>query len=448
VSKEQQNKMGADSGKTFDSQGNLIYTGDGYDNIGGEYIKSEGLKDLANQNASISVFGDIVTAKRVATIASQFVYGINEPESKSTVVGSGTAAIENGNMLVVRTGTTPGSVMSIETIDPLQYIPGYEAQIWFTPVYTKPNSLTGYCRAGLFDDDDGFYIGFAPDMVVCRRRAGVEYPVPRAEWNVDKLDGEGPSGVLFDDSNPMGNIFRIRYGFLGFAGIIFEILNENSTIFPFHIIKYPNTSKLTHIANTYLPGRIEVANGDVAEDISLGLGSFNMTVVNGDNEKATNRNFSLGVTGETLTGAYSRRPLIAFRNKTTFQGPLMPSAKINRIGAILQYLNLQLSGQNKGVLVELISIDSTSEVGGAPFIDKATTSVLQYSTSNLLDYGTYVGGEVLFTFGLRPSLDKFDEFLESLNMNLRPSKDVVFALTSTTTLAIEYIFTNAWREKY
>ena len=148
------------------------------------------------------------------------------------------------------------------------------------------------------------------------------------------------------------------------------------------------------------------------------------------------RSFSLGLTGTTASGAYARRPLIAFRNKAMFQGPLMPAPKVNRIGAILQYLNLQLSGQNKGVLVEMIAIDSTEEVGGASFIDKDTTSVLQYSVDPLLDYGSYTGGEVIFSFGLINPLGKFDEFLDKLVMNLRPKKDVVFALTSDTSLEI------------
>lgn len=437
------------SGRHIDEQNRVVNIVEPYKLIGGETIPTTGLVDFAGQNQSISVFGDMVTAKRVATVAAQFVYGINDQEAESVISGSGAVAIEDENMLALRTGTTPGSTARIQTLDPLQYIPGYQAEIWFTPVYTKPESLTGYCRAGLFDDDDGFWVGYdGPELLVCRRRAGVEHPILREDWNMDKLDGEGPSGILFNADDPDGNVIRIRYGFLGFAAIIFEIMDKRSVIYPFHVIEYPNTSKVTHIANTYLPGRIEVGNGDAAQDVSLKIGSFNLSVVDGDNEEATNRSFSLGAVGLTASGAYNRRPLIAFRNKETYQGPLMPAAKENRIGAILEYLYVQLDGQNKGVLVEIIIIDSDQEVGGATFIDKAATSVLQYSVDPNLDYGAYTGGEQIFAFGIRQGLGSFDRFIGDLAKNLRPGKDAVFALTSDTNLAIDYIFTNAWREKF
>lgn len=411
-----------------------------------------GMMDLTGQNATISIFGETVTAARIATNASQFVYGVDTRDAIAEGTGSGSAVVEDDNMLVIRTGTTAGSSFKIETKDPLQYIPGYEANIFFTLVLSRPVEADGYSRGGIFDDTDGVFLALTADNLrVVRKRAGVTFETTRENFNMDKLDGTGPSKIDLDLDDMQGNVFSIRYGFLGFAPIVFCIMNAEGTVYPFHKIRYPNTATVTHMANTYLPARIEVYNGAAGtDDVYAKVGSFNMGVINGNQETITNRRFSLGTVGviASSAGGHVRTPIIVFRNKATFQGPFLPSARENRIGAILEFLYLLISGQNKELLIELIIIDSSQEVGGATFTDKASTSVLQYSTDAVLDYGTYVGGDVIFSFGLQKTDDTFERELFRYLFNLRPGQDAVFALTSATTLALDYVFTNLWREKF
>lgn len=406
--------------------------------------------DNSKQNALISVFGDTITAKRVASVAEQFGYGIGDGRAVTTVVGTGAVTIEDGNMLVLRSGATAGSSVVVEWVDPVLYIPGYEVQMNFTPVMSRPTGA-GYTRGGIFDDNDGFFVEMdASSFKFVRRRDAVDIDINRADFNYDKLDGTGPSGIILDEADMNGNVFLIRYGFLGFAPISLSIQNEDGTIFPVHVFKYPNTSKVTHISNTYLPARFEAFNVDTAEDVFLKIGSFNISVVDGSSNQATNRNFGLGIQGTLAAGAYVRRPMIAFRNKVNFQGPLMPAPRVNRIGAILEYLYVLIDGQNKDILVELIIIPSDQEVGSAVFTDKAADSVLQYSTDAALDYGVYTGGDAKFSFGIGSSADgrEFKENMAEFLFNLRPGEDAVFALSSTTTLSTEWIFTNLWRELF
>ena len=63
--------------------------------------------------------------------------------------------------------------------------------------------------------------------------------IPSGSFNIDKLDGNGPSGMNFDPEK--GNVFQIAYQYLGFGNAIFSIENpETGLIIPFHMIKNAN----------------------------------------------------------------------------------------------------------------------------------------------------------------------------------------------------------------
>ena len=58
-------------------------------------------------------------------------------------------------------------------------------------------------------------------------RNGVQTIIPQASWNVDTLNGSGPSGKTLDMSR--GNIFRIAVAWCGFAAIVFEVVLTDSS---------------------------------------------------------------------------------------------------------------------------------------------------------------------------------------------------------------------------
>jgi hypothetical protein len=92
------------------------------------------------------------------------------------------------------------------------------------------------------------------------RRDCVEQLFSQSEFNVDKMDGTGPSGSSIDFS--AGNIFRINFSWYGYGFIKFYVqgttLDGVQTILPMHVFQtIGQTSTMTPI----LPIAIEVMNG-------------------------------------------------------------------------------------------------------------------------------------------------------------------------------------------
>jgi len=70
----------------------------------------------------------------------------------------------------------------------------------------------------------------------------------QANFNGDKLDGTGPSGLTIDFSK--GNVFQIEYSRLGYDPVHYYVLNpQTSQFILFHTLKYGNTTTVPHTIN-------------------------------------------------------------------------------------------------------------------------------------------------------------------------------------------------------
>ena len=81
--------------------------------------------------------------------------------------------------------------------------------------------------------------------------AGNDEWVYQTDWNVDQLDGTGPSGMTLDPTKL--NVFQIDFRWLG-AGIIRWSIEDEATgnLIPFHILHYVNKNIKPHVSNPSL----------------------------------------------------------------------------------------------------------------------------------------------------------------------------------------------------
>ena len=377
-----------------------------------EYGKTGDFDDAGRESIN-SIFGDKIVGIRKPSIASQFVYGIDSNSVLTTVVGSASYSIDN-SMLKLNTGTTTNSSIFIKTKKALRYIPGFQAYIHYTFLLSTSKVGT-YKFSGLGDEYNHFSLGHDEDGDFCirYRRDSVDTFIKQSEFNKDKVDGSGYSG--FDLNPEYGNVYRISYGFLGFANINFEVLDSSNSWIVMHTIKYVNSHMQTHITNTYLPIFADLSNGDTVEDVYLYSGSLEAGIVDGSNTNVTTRDFSAKA---DLIATSTNTPIIIFHNKSTF------ASKVNMIPSLLSLITSSSEGaQNVNITLYKLPL---SDITSATWIDvKTNVSTMEYAITPTLNTANISNWEFLLPLNLAKSDSKIIDPV-SFELLLYPDEYAVF----------------------
>ena len=117
-------------------------------------------------------------------------------------------------------------------------------------------------RIGYFGTDNGFYIELANSTLSLVERSSVtgsvtETRVAQADWNGDKLDGTGPSGITLDITKAQILWADVEWLGLGTVRIGFVI---NGHLITCHSFNHANIITSTYITTASLPLRYEIEN--------------------------------------------------------------------------------------------------------------------------------------------------------------------------------------------
>jgi len=109
----------------------------------------------------------------------------------------------------------------------------------------------------------GFYIplvtGIAPTETFIAQTNAAASTDGVSTWNADKFDGTSTSGITLDPTK--GNVYQIKYQWLGFGMIRFFVENPETGKFALvHKIKYANANTEPSIDDPSLPLLLEVIN--------------------------------------------------------------------------------------------------------------------------------------------------------------------------------------------
>ena len=118
-------------------------------------------------------------------------------------------------------------------------------------------------RVGYFGADNGIYFEIAGigstsiSFVERSLSTGTETRVPQTEWNIDKLDGTGVSGITLDPSKAQIMWTDIEWLGLGTVRVGFVIDGQFIHCHSFH---HANKIQSTYMTTASLPLRYEIAN--------------------------------------------------------------------------------------------------------------------------------------------------------------------------------------------
>lgn len=383
------------------------------------------IKDLDyNQRNSInSVFGEKLVGIRKSDIAAQFQYGYPAGDANSEQLNGGSIDVSN-SLLTVSTGTASNGYARINNKRALRYIPGHEAYIFFTCVFTQ-GVENSYQRAGLFNENNGFFIGFE----------GENFTVTRRRNSVDSNQTINPNDIFEGFDPTKGNIYKISYGYLGFATISYEVMTPSGEYALIYKDEYPNKYEVSHITNTNLQPRLEVANTGNETDITASTASFTAGIVNGGGLDPSARNFSFSKTAQTITAGTLM--VVTFRSKSTF------NSLVNYIESVLTLLSFN-SDLSKS---SLWKFEKNATITNTPtWIDIDTNdSTIEYSTDAVVTYNT--GTEILAL-----PLGKADRLLldnlENQKILLSPGETMTLFIVTPLGTSDTFDLSLRWKELF
>lgn len=283
-----------------------------YDNIGNTFGGMN--KDNAGRTAMNTVFGEATVGQRIPSISSQFMYEIDDRNVRDLSANGGSITYPD-KMLAVNSGVAIDGAGIFETKQTVRYIPGHESYCLFTTVFDNP-AMNSRLEVGLCEENNGFWIGYIDtNFVFVRIRDGVEFVTKIENFNSDIINGHNEFNYILNPQK--GNIWKISYGYLGFANITLEVLCDCGRWLLVHTIPYANMYEVTHITNTYLPFRVRSVNNGNNTNIKVKVGSIAAGMIDGGSNDVTGRRFSASIPA-TSTGVNT--PIAIFRNKSTFKG--------------------------------------------------------------------------------------------------------------------------------
>jgi hypothetical protein len=214
-----------------------------------------------SNSPNIDAFGRLRTSTPFTLFDSSHRFSDNGLWATSTVT-SGTATFNSNQGLVdLAVTTASGSEVVRETTKVFSYQPGKSLLVLSTFVMNA--SKTGLRqRVGYYGAANGYYLEQNDSTVSFVERSSVSGSlvntlVAQASWNVDPMNGSGPSGITLDLAKAQILFMDLEWLGVGTVRIGFVI---NGNFYVCHKFHHANIIASTYITTASLPLRYEITN--------------------------------------------------------------------------------------------------------------------------------------------------------------------------------------------
>jgi hypothetical protein len=306
-----------------------------------------------------------------------FQYGKETDVWDERIVGVGTATHNvSASNVVMQVGVTTGSKVIRQTKNVMRYIPGRPATLAFAIRLETPQ-IGIRRRFGLFDEYNGAYFeddGGTYSYVIRTSTSGIttEIRVGRDDWNGEKFDGNGWTGVTADPSKQQ--MISISYEWYGAGTVEFNWLMKGETI-KSHTFDNSNIQDKVWCSTPFLPIRVEIENvTGVAGTHYIYQGS-NSLIQEGEPEKlGTLVSIANPITGTTMTSANTFYPIVSIRLKP------------DELSAVMLLRSLQAAtNDNTNVYWKLL--ENATNTGGTWVDHPDPNSFIQYNITQTATTG-------------------------------------------------------------
>jgi hypothetical protein len=378
---------------------------------------------------SVDAFGRMRVSNPLTMFDSSHRYADNNLWVNS-ITGTAAATFSADEGLVNLTvGSANNDQIIRETTKVFAYQPGKSLLVMNTFVFgTAKTNLRQRC--GYFGASNGLYFERDGTSLYLVERSSVSGSpvntrVAQADWNQDKLDGTGPSGITLDASKAQILYMDVEWLGLGTVRMGFVI---DGVFVPAHNFHHANLITTTYITTASLPLRYEMTNTGATASAST-LKQVCSTVISEGGYELRGAQLSAGNTitsPKTLTIAGTFYPVVSIRLKTT------------RLDAIVILTAISILGitNNANYKWEVVASGTTT---GGTWVSAGTNSAVEYNiTGTAFTVGT---GRILATGFFQGSnqgsnsVDILKEALFASQLERDPFTATAYELTLACTAA-------------
>ena len=332
---------------------------------------------------SVDAFGRLRVSTPFTLFDSSHRYADNGLWATSTAGGAISQFNSSQGLVDLIVQEASGSEIVRETTKVFAYQPGKSLLVLSTfamsPAKTNLRQRVGYygTNNGYYLEQDNFTISFVERSFVTGSAQNT--PIPKANWNVDSMDGTGPSGILLDLSKAQILFMDLEWLGVGTVRMGFVI---DGNFYVCHKFHHANIINSTYITTASLPLRYEIKSIGVISTASS-LKQICSTVLSEGGYELNGLQQAVGVpvqSPRTLGTAGTFYPIISLRLKST---------RLDAI-AILTALSIMpiVAGNYNWQVV------ATGTTTGGTWTDASANSSVQYNISSGTTFSS-AGGRIL-----------------------------------------------------
>jgi hypothetical protein len=333
-----------------------------------------------SNSPNIDAFGRLRVSTPFTLFDSSHRFADNGLWSTSTATGGTATFNANQGLMDLDVTAASGSEVIRETTKVFSYQPGKSLLVLSTfvmsPAKTNLRQRVGYygTQNGLYFQLDGSTLSFVERSLVTG--SVTESVVNQSSWNVDKMDGTGPSGITLNITKAQILFMDIEWLGLGTVRIGFVIDGTFRVCHKFH---HANLITSTYITTASLPLRYEITNTGATNGASE-LKQICSSVLSEGGYELRGAQQAVGTpinAAKSLTTANTYYPIVSIRLKSTRLDGIAVATALSAIGNTAANFNWQV-----------VSGGTTT---GGTWTSAGTNSCVDYNLTG----ASFTGGRVI-----------------------------------------------------
>jgi hypothetical protein len=331
---------------------------------------------------AVDAFGRARVSTPLTLFDSQHRYDPNGKFHTANTGGGTYSYTANTAAFSMSVNTSSGAEVIRETRRVFAYQPGKSLQILQTFIM-NPAKEGLRQRVGYFDTRNGIFLELDGSTLSFVKRSNststpTDTPVEQADWNYDKLDGAGPSGLTLDITKAQIMFIDIEWLGLGTVRCGFVI---NGQLIHCHSFHHANIVDGPYMTTACLPVRLEITNTDTTANNST-LKQVCSSVVSEGGYELRGKPRSIGTPANSVIDMATAGiwyPIVSIR------------LKADQLDSIVIPTNISFLAEGNNGRAKYALISGGTLGGNTVFTSAASDSPVEYNmVANSISGGTVV----------------------------------------------------------